>query len=136
MKQTYVPAGAMIIGLALMAFGYVQESLVPTSAVWTDEQAKTYSENSARMHNAAYSGHDHSKENGHAEPDRNSPEYLKAKADFDKSKADLAAALHRQTWMKYGVILLGVVIAGFGIVRVAIDKMRADEETTLRRPAK
>lgn len=133
MKQSFVPAGAMIVGLVLMFFGYVQESIVPNNAVWTDEQAKTYSENSARMHNAAYSGHDHSKKDSHGEPDRSSPEYVKAKADFEKSKADLAAALNRQVWMKYGIILLGVAIAGFGIVRVAIDKMRADEETTLRR---
>jgi hypothetical protein len=136
MKQSFVPAGAMIVGLVLMFFGYVQESLVPNSAVWTDEQAKKYSDNSARMHNAAYAGHDHSKANAHGEPDRNSPEYLKVKADFEKSKADLAAALNRQVWAKYGIILLGVAIAGFGIVRVAIDKMRADEETTLRRPAR
>jgi hypothetical protein len=126
----------MIVGLVLMFVGYVQESIMPTSAVWTDEQAKKFSENSARMHNAAYSGHDHSKEHAHGEPDRSSPEYLKAKADFEKSKADLAAALGRQAWMKYGIIMLGVVIAGYGIVHVAIEKMRADEATTLKRPAR
>ena len=134
--KSYLPPGAMIIGLALMAFGYVQESIVPNNAVWTDEQAKTYSENSARMHTAAYAGHDHSKESAHGEPDRKNPEYLNAKADFEKSQADLAAALSRRAWTKYGVILLGVVIAGYGIVCVAIEKMRADNESTLRRPAR
>lgn len=132
MKE-FIPAGAMIVGLVLIFFGYIQENVLPTNATWTDEQAKTYSENSARMHNAAYSGHDHSKENAHGEPDRKSAEYLKAKADFDKSKADLEAAQTRQAWMKYGIILTGVAITGFGIVRVAIDKMRADEASTLRR---
>ena len=77
MKE-FIPAGAMIVGLALIFFGYIQENILPTNATWTDEQAKTYSENSARMHNAAYSGHDHSQENPHGEPDRKSAEYLKA----------------------------------------------------------
>jgi hypothetical protein len=133
MKESYLPAGAMIVGLVLILCGYLQEHILSTNGGWTDEKAIAHGKNAAQMHNAAYSGHDHSKENAHGEPDRKSEEYLKAKAEFEKSKADLESAHSRQTWMKYGIVLTGVAITGFGIVRVAIDKMRADEATTLRR---
>ncbi len=121
----------MIVGLLLMLVGSWSEIVVPTRAVWTDEQAKEYEKASADMHGSSYGkSHDHSKEHSHNEPDRSSPEYLKAKEAFDRSRAQLDRAVSRQTWIKYGIILSGVLIAGYGIVVVGIDKMKADDALT------
>lgn len=125
----------MIVGLLLMFAGYWSEAVIPTSAVWSPEQAAEYQKASAEMHGASYAkGHDHSKEHSHDEPDRSAPEYVKAKAAFEKSRTELDRAVSRRSWLKYGIIFVGVAISGYGIVLVALDKMRVDEEATQRRP--
>ncbi len=128
----------MIVGLLLMLLGYFSEAVIPGKTVWNDEQAAAYQKASGELHGASYGkGHDHSKEHAHNEPDRSSPEYLKAKEAFDRAKSELDRAANRQIWIKYGIILTGVVISACGIVRVALDKMQADEEATMtHRPKK
>ena len=121
----------MIIGLALMLFGYFTEAALPTGASWSPEQAAAFQKASAELHGASYGKeHDHSKEHSHGEADRSSREYLKAKEEFEKSRNALERAYSRRTWIKYGVILTGVLIAGYGIVVVGIDKMKADDALT------
>src|SRR5689334_13253498 len=137
MKHSPVAIGAMIVGLVLMLHGSLSEIPVPRSTVWTDKQAEEYEKASAELHNSSYGkSHDHSKEHSHNDADRSSPEYLKAKEAFDKSRAELDRAVSRKTWIKYGVILAGVLIAGYGIVVVGIEKIRADEEGTHRHKSK
>jgi hypothetical protein len=136
MNQSPVAAGAMIVGLLMMFAGYWSESALPTSATWTDQQAEEFQKASVVMHGASYGkSHDHSKEHSHdgPEPDRSSPEYLAAKAAFDKTRADRDRAEARRSWIKYGIIFTGVLISGVGIVIVAIEKMKADEGNTQRR---
>lgn len=135
MNQSPVAAILMLIGLLLMFLGYMSESALPTSAVWTDQQAEAFQKASATMHGANYGkAHDHSKEHSHdgPAPDRSSPEYLQAKADFDKSRIELDRAVSRQAWIKYGIIFTGVLISGCGIVMVAVEKMKEDEGSTHR----
>ena len=128
----------MIVGLLLMLVGSWSDNPIPTGAVWTDEQAREYNKASGELHTSSYGrSHDHSKEHSHGEPDRTSEEYLRTKAAFDKAKKDLDLARSRQSWFKYGIILTGVLISGLGIIRVGMDKMRADEEATqTHRPKK
>jgi hypothetical protein len=137
MNQSPVAAGAMIVGLLLMFAGYMSESALPTAAVWTDEQADQFQKASAQLHGASYGkGHDHSKEHAHDdEPDRSSPAYLEAKAAFDKARGELDTAIARQAWIKYGIIFTGVLISGFGITIVAIEKIKADDDSKPRRKA-
>lgn len=126
----------MIVGLLLMFAGYWSETALPTSTTWTDQQAEEFQKASVVMHGASYGkSHDHSKEHSHdgPEPDRSSPEYLQAKAAFDKSRTELDRAVARRTWIKYGIIFTGVLISGLGIVVVALEKMKADEGSTPRR---
>jgi|GEM_PF-3617490 len=121
----------MIVGLTLMIAGYWSETALPTGAMWTDDQAAAFQKASAELHGASYGkGHDHSKEHSHNEPDRSSPEYLQAKEAFEKSRTALDRAYSRKMWIKYGIILMGVVISGYGIVCVGLEKMRADEGAT------
>lgn len=121
----------MIVGLALMLIGYFTDTAMPTGASWSPQQAAAFQKASADLHGASYGkDHDHSKEHSHGEADRSSPEYLKAKEAFDKSKGDLERAMSRRVWIKYGIILTGVLIAGYGIVVVGLEKMKADEALT------
>ncbi len=121
----------MIVGLLLMFAGYWSEAALPASATWTDEQAEAFQKASQVMHGASYGkSHDHSSGHSHdggPEPDRTSAEYLAAKAAFDKTRTDRDLAEARRAWIKYGIIFTGVLFSGYGIVVVAIEKMKADE---------
>jgi hypothetical protein len=134
MQDSPLASVAMIVGMVLMSVGYFYNpTTLPTSAVWSDEQAMEYSQAASRFHSASYAGHDHSQGAGHSEPDRNSPEYLAAKAAFEKSKQALDHALARQTWIKYGFIVAGVLIAGAGIGQVCVAKASADDQPRKRK---
>jgi hypothetical protein len=134
MQDSPVPAIAMIIGLLLMAAGYFSPSVTPTSAVWSDEQAVEYGKAAARLHNASYgASHDHSQQHSHEEDPHKSPEYVAAKEAFEKSKAALDRARSRQSFVKYFLILSGVIITGVGIAQAAMTKMKADDQPRGRR---
>lgn len=135
MNSSAWPAVAMIVGLSLMGVGYWYESLVPTQSVWTDEQARELGEASARFHSASF-GKDHSHDPGSShshDVDHQSPEYQQAKAVYEAKQGELDRSRQRHVWIKYGIVLTGVVMAGWGVVRVAIDKMNDDETPAPRR---
>lgn len=119
----------MLIGLSCMAGGYFHEHFVPTQSVWTDQQAEELGQASARFHAASF-GKDHSHEHGqpHAhQVNYRSDEYQTAKAAYDAQRGDLERSLERQTWIKYGMVLTGVLIAGWGVLRVAMGKLGEDD---------
>lgn len=131
----------MLAGLALMVIGNFYQAALPTSAVWTDEQAREYSRASAELHSASYgAGHSHDQGNTHSHDAgdiQKSTEYLTAKAAFDKSKGDLDRARSRQVWIKYGLIALGVLIATCGIMPIALDKLKEGSQASgSRKPRK
>jgi hypothetical protein len=129
MQDSPLPAAAMIVGLVLMASGYFSPSVMPTQAVWNDEQAQEYGQTAARLHNASYGAtHDHSQQHAHDEDPHKSPEYVAAKEAFEKSKSALDRARSRQSWVKYGLVFVGVIITGFGIAQVGMQKMKGDEQ--------
>lgn len=118
----------MLVGLALMFGGYWFQWALPVQSVWTDEQAREYGVNSARLHTATYGKeHDHSKPHSHSEPNLKDKEYVEAKAAFEKSVKARDAAISRLDWIKYGIILTGVVIAGCGVLQVMLEKMKNDD---------
>jgi hypothetical protein len=134
MQDSPLSAVAMIVGLVLIAAGYFSPSLTPTSAVWTDKQAEEYGKTAATLHSASYgSGHDHSKDQSHDRDPHKSPEYIAAKAAFDKNLQALESARSRQSWLKYSLIAAGVIIAGTGIVQVCLAKMKEDDLPGKRR---
>ena len=125
--QPLVSAGAMIVGLVLMAIGNWYQVAVPTTAVWTDHQAEDYQKASTRFHSASFgAGHSHDKDHGHshdAEDVTKSKEYVEAKAAFEKLQGDLDRSRTRQSWIKYAIIGLGVVIAGSGVIIAGLNKL-------------
>lgn len=126
----------MIAGLALMFLGYWYQVAIPTSVIWTDEQAREYGSSAARLHSASFGAeHDHSQEHSHSGPDVKSKEYIEAKAAFDKSKGDLDRARSRQSWIKYGIILSGVFVAACGVLIVAFEKLKNDDQPKHRAKA-
>ncbi|QDU25575.1 hypothetical protein ETAA8_06440 [Anatilimnocola aggregata] len=128
MNQSLGPPLAMMMGMACMLAGYLYQSFIPAQAVWTDEQAREYSQNSARLHTATYGKeHDHSKPHSHDAPNLKDEEYVAAKAAFEKSVQARDRALARLEWIKYGLIFTGVIIAGGGVGVVALEKMRSDD---------
>lgn len=131
----------MLAGLALLVIGNWYQAALPTSAVWTDEQAREYSRASAELHSASYGAghsHDHGHDHSHDAGDiQKSADYLAAKAAFDKSKGALDRARSRQVWIKYGLIALGVVIATCGIIPIALDKLKEGSQANgSRKPRK
>jgi hypothetical protein len=134
MQDSPLSAAAMIVGLVLIAAGYFSPAMTPTSAVWTDEQAQEYGKAAASLHSASYGvDHDHSKGQAHTEDPQKSPEYIAAKAQFEKSKTALDQARSRGSWIKYGLIFAGVALAGLGIVQVSLAKMKEDDQPRRRK---
>lgn len=127
--QPLISVGAMIVGLVLMAVGNWYQVAVPTTAVWTDQQAEVYQKASTRLHSASFgAGHSHDKDHGHSHDAGDvskSKEYIEAKAEFERIQGDLDRSRTRQSWIKYAIIGLGVVIASSGVIIAGINKLYA-----------
>ncbi|MCI0357442.1 MAG: hypothetical protein L0211_03030 [Planctomycetaceae bacterium] len=109
---------ALLVGLVLMLAGPLAVSLLlPTSAVWTNEDADKLSQASANLHAAihAHGGHDHGPAHPAGASESSLPALAAAQREYDAQQSRLEASRSRQGWLESGARLLGVVIAACGI---------------------
>ena len=114
----------LVAGLLLMLVGpFAVSYLLPTEAIWTNEDADKLSQASANLHAAIHVSlsHDHNHDRGHVaagKPERSDqpiPELAAAQAEYDRQQARLTVSISRRDWLWYGAPILGALIASAGI---------------------
>ena len=105
---------ALSVGIAVMLVAPLCVSLLPTQAVWTDEQAEAFTKAGNDLHAAS---HSHSQSTGashsHGQPDAAS--FEAAKRAYEAQRAKLEAAQSRGGWLKWTLRLFGAAICAVGV---------------------
>jgi beta-glucosidase-like glycosyl hydrolase len=121
MKPPLWTSLALVAGLLLMLVGPAISYLLPTEAMWTNEDAEKLSQASANLHAAIHVSLSHDHEHGQVaagKPERSHqsiPELAAAQAEYDRQQARLTASVSRRDWLWYGAPILGALIASAGI---------------------
>lgn len=92
--------------------------LLPTSFVWTNEDAEKLGKASANLHAAihAHGAHDHGQTaHGEGASEDPLPDLAAAQKEYETQQHRLDASRSRKEWFEFGTRLLGVVIAACGI---------------------
>lgn len=108
------PVIALVCGILLIVAAPWSGVLLPTSAVWSDEDAAEYTRAAADLHSKSYeasaaANHGHSHAGGTAE------EKAAAQAAFDSIRDRRDAAIYRRTLLKYALQGLGILAAIAGL---------------------
>ncbi|MDX1946860.1 MAG: hypothetical protein SFU86_15770 [Pirellulaceae bacterium] len=120
-------AVAAIVGLAVMFFGPLAFDTLPPQTVWTDEDAQAYSKAGADLHSATYgANHTHEPGHKHAIPAADDPALVAAREAFQVQAARLHKAQSRQVWMKWGIRVVGILLAGGGVVGYLLAQRTGD----------
>src|SRR4030095_836588 len=105
---------ALVVGLVLMLAGPTMVAmLLPTSSVWTNDDAEKLTRASANLHAAI---HAHG-EAAHGQGASEGPltDLAAAQREYETQERRLDASRSRQGWLEFGARLLGVGVAACGI---------------------
>ena len=110
------PVPTLLAGVLLLVLAPWTANLVPTSVVWSDEDALEYTRASADLHAKSYeaAGHD-SHDHGHSHVGGTTEEKAAAKAAFDAIQARRDRAGLLPTVMKYLLQAIGVATCAAGV---------------------
>jgi|GEM_PF-5850426 hypothetical protein len=110
---------ALVVGLILMLAGPTMVALLlPTSSVWTNEDAEKLTKAGADLHSAihAHDAHDRGQAaHGEGASENPLPDLAAAQREYETQLGRLDASRSRQGWLEFGARLLGVVVAACGI---------------------
>jgi hypothetical protein len=122
MKPATWSIPAIVMGLVLAFLGPVVAGwIVPVESVWSDTDAEAKSKAAAELHAALHdhSGHNHA---GHEhvgqvqEAAADTDRLVAAQAEVDRQQARLDGVVASHGWLMFAVRMLGVLIAGAGVV--------------------
>jgi hypothetical protein len=102
------PIAALAAGLLLLASAPFLASFVPDRAVWTDADARAYTEAAADLHAKTFSPHDEAR--------------TAAQHHFDEMQSRLNAAQNRRNWPKYVALTAGALLTITGVAGYALQR--------------
>lgn len=109
------PVPTLIVGVVMLLIAPWVPRLIPTSAVWSDEDARQYAQASADLHAKAHAGHSHGQpghDHAHAGA---AEEKAAAQAAFDAVQARRDSAARLQSGTQYTLQAFGLVACIVGV---------------------
>jgi|GEM_PF-5396807 len=110
------PMPLLLVGVLLLVLAPWSANLIPTSAVWSDEDAREYTRASADLHAKSYEASQHgSGHHGHSHTGGTKSEKAAAKAAFDaiQGRRDRAGLLPKL--LRYSLQAVGLAACAAGI---------------------
>lgn len=110
------PIPTLILGVVLLVLAPWSPNLIPSSAVWSDEDAQEYTRASADLHAKSYESHNHgSGSHGHAHIGGTAEERAAAQAAFDAIQTRRDSAGRLPSAIKYALQAIGVAACAAGV---------------------